>query len=274
MAGLVSRAAASIRFRLQRLREATPSRTVPDPKGEGMFRIPDMDPQLAGLKRDQLVDLYWQSHPRFLFFKSPPPGARLLDIGAGSGGLSFWREYGSPRRTDLRMFAVDRQRGTYFDNYEAAFVADLDSEAIGFNGIPFEAVLASHVFEHLKDPQAVLTQVAGRLVSGGRAYIEVPSPASKDLPKREAFVARGWPMTISNFFDDGTHLETFSLDQLVAMGAEAGLEAVAAGAIEMPFMADSMIRYGLDHGDAEVLLYGYWAKTRWAHYVVLEKPRG
>jgi len=274
MAGIVSRAAASIRFRLQRLREAAPPRVAPGPSGEGLFRIPDMDPQLAGLKRDRLVDLYWQSHPRFLFFKSAPPGARLLDLGAGSGGLSFWREYGVPGRSDLKLYAVDRQRGQHFANYDDACVADLDREAIGFGGVHFDAVLASHVLEHLKDPAAILAQLASRLAPGGRAYIEVPSPASKELPRREAFVARGWPMTISNFFDDGTHLDTFSLDQLVAIGADAGLEAVAAGAIEHPFLADSLMRYGLDHGDAEVLLYGFWSKTRWAHYVLLEKPRG
>jgi SAM-dependent methyltransferase len=272
MAGLVSRAAASIRFRLQRLREAGAARATPDASGEGLFRIPEMDPQLAGLKRSQLVDLYWQSHPRFLFFKSPPPGARLLDLGAGSGGLSFWREYGAPGRGDLRLFAVDRQRGAHFGNYEDACVADLDCEPIGFAGTSFEAVIASHVFEHLKDPQAVMAQLADRLVPGGRAYIEVPSPASKELPRRDAFVARGWPMTISNFFDDATHLDTFSLDQLVAMGAASGLEAVSAATIEQPYLADSLVRFGLDHGDAEVLLYGFWAKTRWAHCVVLEKP--
>jgi SAM-dependent methyltransferase len=273
MAGLVSRAAASIRFRLQRLREAGAPRAVPVATGEGLFHIPQVDPQLAGLRRDQLVDLYWQSHPRFLFFKSAPPGARLLDLGAGSGGLAFWREYGAPPRSDLRLFAVDRQRGQFFGNYEDACVADLDCEPIGFAGTSFDAILASHVLEHLKDPAAVLAQLAERLLPGARAYVEVPSPAAKDLPRREEFVARGWPMTISNFFDDGTHLDTFSLDQLVAMGAAAGLEAVAAGAIEQPFLADTLIRFGLDHGDAEVLLYGFWAKTRWAHYAVLEKPR-
>jgi len=274
MAGLISRAAASIRFRLQRLREPEAARQLPESPGEGLFRIPEMAAGLAGLTRDQLIDLYWASHPRFLFFKSAPPGARLLDLGAGSGGLSIWREHGAPRRSDLRMFAVDRQRGQYFADYEESCVADLDREPIGFEGTSFEAVLASHVLEHLKDPRAVLAQLADRLVPGGRAYIEVPSPASKDLPRREEFVARGWPMTISNFFDDGTHLDTFSLDQLVSMGAGAGLEAVAAGAIEQPFLADSLVRFGLDRGDAEAMLYGFWAKTRWAHYVILERPHG
>lgn len=239
--------------------------------GPGIFRIPQARPELAALGRDALAELHWRFHPRYLFLKSVPPGATLLDLGAGGGGLSFWRDAGQPARPDIRMFAVDRNRGEHFDRYEGTQVADLDAEPLDFAPDFFDAVIASHVFEHLADPPGILAQLHARMKPGARAYIEVPSPGSKDLPGREEFVARGWPMTISNFFDDGTHRDTFTLEELSGMGREAGFGLVAAGAIENPFLDDTLIRVGIDGGDAELVLYGFWAKTRWAQYVILER---
>ncbi len=234
------------------------------------FAVPTADPALAGLSRDALIGLYWQSHPRFLFFKGVPRGACLLDMGAGSGGLAFWREYGAPPRKDIKMYAVDLAPGEFFGRYAGSQVANLDREPLGFEDGFFDAALASHVFEHFRDPAGVLAQLRRRMKPGGRAYLEVPSPASKDLPKRDEFVAHGWPMTISNFFDDATHVETFSPVALRSMGEAAGFGVVGSGAIESPYLADTLIRRGIDAKDAELVTYGYWARTRWAHYAIFE----
>jgi len=40
------------------------------------------------LSDDDLLEVFWQSHPRLRFFKSLPWGANVLDIGAGMAG---WR---------------------------------------------------------------------------------------------------------------------------------------------------------------------------------------
>ena len=36
---------------------------------------------------DDLLEIAWQVHPRFHFFKSLPWRANLLDLGAGDGGF-------------------------------------------------------------------------------------------------------------------------------------------------------------------------------------------
>jgi hypothetical protein len=43
-----------------------------------------------------LVEMFWRAHPRFNFFKSLPWGANLLDIGAGNGGLVYWKDWLKP----------------------------------------------------------------------------------------------------------------------------------------------------------------------------------
>jgi hypothetical protein len=32
-----------------------------------------------------------------------------------------------------------------------------------------------------------------------------------------------------------------------------------------------MVSFGLQHQDAEMMLYGYWARTSWAQYAAFEK---
>jgi SAM-dependent methyltransferase len=230
----------------------------------------DMSP-IPAAQRAHLIDAYWQAHPRFQFFKALPQDARLLDVGAGSGGLALWRDYMQPARNDVSMFAVDMYKGEYFDRYQGFQICNLDTDAISFEANSFEAALASHLLEHVKSPSALLSQIADKLKVGGVCYLEVPSWHTKELPHRDRFTALGWPMMISNFFDDGTHLETFQLDELVALGRSAGMTPVASGFITNPFLADRMMAFGIEHQDAELLLYGFWMRTRWAQYALFEK---
>jgi hypothetical protein len=49
--------------------------------------------------------------PRVRFFKSTQPDARLLDLGAGDGGMEVFRQWLSPPREDIRMYAVSLEMG-------------------------------------------------------------------------------------------------------------------------------------------------------------------
>src|SRR5947208_16089963 len=69
-------------------------------------RLKSIEPRL-GVSGDELVALFWQAHPRFQFFKTLPWDARVLDIGAGSGGLAHWKNWSRPPRPDLELYGVD-----------------------------------------------------------------------------------------------------------------------------------------------------------------------
>lgn len=43
--------------------------------------------------KNTLLQLYWTYHPRYRFFKNVPFKSRFLDVGAGPGGLQFWKEW-------------------------------------------------------------------------------------------------------------------------------------------------------------------------------------
>jgi SAM-dependent methyltransferase len=238
---------------------------------DSLLKPPVNAKPISADQRAHLIDWYWQAHPRFQFFKSVPAAARLLDVGAGSGGLAFWREYLLPIRSDISMFAVDMNKGEYFDRYQGFQVCNLDNDAISFEDDTFDALLASHVLEHVQRPAELVAQFSRKLKKGGVCYLEVPAWHSKALPKRDAFTGLGWPMTISNFFDDCTHRETFTLDELVRLGEDVGLKLVASGYVNNPHLADRMVAFGIEHNDAEVMLYGFWARTSWAQFATFEK---
>jgi SAM-dependent methyltransferase len=234
------------------------------------FETPSIPFSLATASRDQLVEWYWRRHPRFNFFKNVAAGGCVLDLGVGGGGLPFWREYLEPARTDIRMFGVDLNRPATATLYERFEVANLDA-SFPFPDLRFDAVIASHLLEHVADPGKLLGEVASCLRAGGRAYIETPTPESKSLPKAQEYRAKGWPMMISNFHDDGTHRDTFPLEQLIEIAATHGLEAIEAGYVSSPFLEDALIARGIEWGDSEMLLYGYWSRTAWAQFAIFER---
>jgi SAM-dependent methyltransferase len=221
-------------------------------------------------KRSQLIERYWQEHPRFQYFKGVVSNAKLLDIGAGSGGLANWRGWLRPNREDIQLYGIDLHKGDHVDKYHGFSICNLDEDTISFEGIEFDTALASHIIEHVKSPHQLLQKVYNRLKIGGTFYIEAPHPRSKDLPPATDFKAQGWPMMISNFFDDSTHLETPSPATLAALAKECGFKVLEASDIQST-LHNELIAYGVKNQDAEVLLYGYWAATQWAHYCTLQK---
>jgi SAM-dependent methyltransferase len=234
------------------------------------FQVPSCPPRLRNVSRDQLVEWYWRMHPRFNFFKGVPPDAQVLDIGAGGGGLPFWRGYLAPNRSDVKLYGVDLVEPLTKTLYEEFQVADLNA-GIPFPELAFDAVIASHVLEHVVDARHTFSQIAKRLRVGGLAYIETPAPSSKTLPSAAEYRDAGWPMMISNFHDDVTHRDTVDLPTLAGFGEANGLRCIQQGHVNSPYLEDALIAQGCAWKDSEVLLYGYWSATKWAQYAVFEK---
>jgi hypothetical protein len=102
------------------------------------------------------------------------------------------------------------------------FRLDLDqSSALG--AIPdgaYDSVICSHVLEHLKDPQRVAAELAGKLSPGGSLYLETPSLRSCRLPSVKS---SRWVRGCLNFRDDETHREPVDLRPIAEALRSAGL---------------------------------------------------
>ena len=86
----------------------------------------------------------------------------------------------------------------------------------------YDAVICSHVLEHLTDPYRALRDIITKLALGGVLYIEVPSARSACLPRAK----HGWygVRGCLNFKDDPTHRTLVDLVNVRRLLRQYGLQ--------------------------------------------------
>jgi SAM-dependent methyltransferase len=138
-----------------------------------------------------------------------PPEACILDIGCSLGGfLDLFRKAGArvvgcePSLADGR---VARERGIEIVP-RMFFAGDYETES-------FDLIALRFVFEHLKDPTAMLQDLRGLLRPNGAVFIEVPDLAHPFFG-------------LDDFFSFG-HTFTFSRETLRQIAEQCGYRTVA-----------------------------------------------
>jgi predicted O-methyltransferase YrrM/SAM-dependent methyltransferase len=225
-------------------------------------------PARAAVTGSDAMESLWRVHPRWRFLKELPPNATLLDIGAGSGGLAFWRSE-PPERCDIRFYGVDLQIGAHAGLYQGWEVVNLDVAKPSFPGVKFSGFLASHLIEHLADPEALIAYMASVAQPGARVYLEWPSPKTALFPTRdELFAATGCNVSTLNFFDDKTHKAVLEPEYVVSLLVRHGFRIVNGGEINLGDIALEAMAHGRERGaDMQT---GLWYATGWATYLQAE----
>ena len=111
-----------------------------------------------------------------------PAGSAVLDYGSGSG--EFLAEGMRAGWTMLGIEPGEAYAAHARTAHGATVLAALPADAG-----PFDAITSHHVFEHLRDPVAVLTSLVARLRPEGILYLSVPDlgPSSKPAFERLHF---------------------------------------------------------------------------------------
>lgn len=222
--------------------------------------------------RDELVELYFQFHPRTAFLKTLPMEAVVADIGAGDGSLSVFRGWPAPARKDLSLYAYSIEKGEKFDDFAGYEISDWNVAPPRFEGLSFDGIVSAHFIEHIEDPASFMEWAARKLAPGGRAYVEWPSPDSCDLPAREELLAHGVNLVISRFDDDHTHQALPRRDAMEEAARRHGLRVATSGIIRLPWLEEQMMEAYRDSDNRFPVQAAFWAWTGWSQYLVLERP--
>lgn len=148
-----------------------------------------------------------------------PRGARVLDIGCGTGSISgMIREL---RGADVLGIEPHPERAKKAETEGIKVVNGVYSDEIPRNHGRFDIVLFADVLEHLTDPAHILEQVKSALAPNGRVLASIPNVAHWSVRLRLlAGVFEYQPTGIM----DATHLRWFTRDGARRLFHGAGYE--------------------------------------------------
>ena len=103
----------------------------------------------------------------------PRSGERVLDVGAGSGGV--WREDGGRHAASVMLSCVDRSPAMLAEararGVPCRRIAAADALALPFADASYDALLAAHMLYHVPARDRALTEMRRVLRPGGRLYV-------------------------------------------------------------------------------------------------------
>lgn len=178
-----------------------------------------------------------------MYLRNKPQG-RLLEIGCGSGSMLSsmeslgWRTEG----IDVDPSAVSNARSKGLN----VALGDLREQSYGHN--TFDAVMMSHVIEHVADPVELLTECYRILKPGG--VLSLVTPNIESIGSR--FFGRHW-----FHLDPPRHLVLYNVKAIQALANKAGF---------------TNMRIGTTIRDAHALFWASYSISRQGRFVMGSQP--
>lgn len=188
----------------------------------------------------------------------------LLDVGAGNHSASKIKRH----FPGCRYFGIDIVKDYNNDEEDFRLMEgfwEKDLTKLDFADIPdnfFDAILMTHIIEHLTNGDAVIKALIPKLKKGGYIYIEYPSGNSVHFPSKKGTL---------NFYDDPTHVRIYSIPELRIVLEPQGMKILGSGIRKdwrniamMPVkIIHNKIKYGYVMGSVYWDWYGF-AEFVWA----------
>ncbi|HOE05633.1 MAG TPA: class I SAM-dependent methyltransferase [Bacteroidales bacterium] len=190
----------------------------------------------------------------------------LLDAGSGNSAATKLKKH-MPK---CLYYGIDITRDYNYRPDDFALMEgfwEKDLTQLSFGDIPdqhFDAIIMTHVIEHLHNGDQVIEALLSKLKSGGYIYIEYPSARSVNFPSKRGTL---------NFYDDPTHVRIYTLNEVKSIVEKSGCTVQDAAIrrdlrniLIMPVkMLHNRIKYGY------VMSSVYWDWYGFAEYVFARK---
>jgi hypothetical protein len=217
-------------------------------------------------------EIYATYLPRVRFIKTLPINCRLVDAGAGDGGLLNFKKWLDPARDDLVFWGSSLTHSGITNQYDEFCEALITPKSPIFSG-KADALIACHLIEHLDTPSTLFKWANTILYNNSRIYLEWPSPHTINLPKASelslpADILR--PQTL-NFYDDSSHIEPISPELIISLASDHGYQLVASGYVENEYIADLMRDCAIGNSNPFYITAATWLKVFFSTYLVFSR---
>lgn len=189
----------------------------------------------------------------------------LLDVGCGTQSCGLTRRW--LNLTEYHGLDVEPEcASAAMDRFFA-----LDLERSELTEVPtayYDAVIMSHVIEHLHDGLAVIERLMEKPKPGGWFYLETPSYRSYNLPSAQG---------VLNFYDDPTHVRVYDIRAIIDRLATGGYRIERWGRRRdwrrIMLLAPPVILFNLGYYPLRRRLYGQglWDLVGMANFVLARR---
>ena len=144
---------------------------------------------------------------------------RVLDIGCGGGANGRLMRQANSKRVVIGITLSYEEAKLAKRHLSEVIVADIEELGFSASAPLFDAIIMSHILEHLENPLSVLLKVKGWLKSGGHIYVALPNVVY--YKQRFEFLMGRFRYTDTGIMDK-THLRFFDSQSSCQMIRDAG----------------------------------------------------
>jgi len=200
------------------------------------------------------------------FFRRLQQARKVLDLGCGTGNNCLELRELYPQ---LEMYGVDLMEKSAAPDFLAYTQLDLDRCALPYPDNFFDAILLTHVIEHLRFPLSLGDEINRVLKPGGKIYVEAPNWTTMFVP---SFGYKRKQHSPFNFFDDPTHLKPWSkhgLFEFLYSSCRLQVEKVGAVRSWLRLPLDPLIIvWGLISGKRGFVISSFWNLYGWSIFAI------
>ena len=153
---------------------------------------------------DKLKDFILDKGVKQRFFLSFKKDFKILELGCGIGrNAMFIKKYFNK----VEYHGIDILPEEKVDSFINFRNVNLEESELPYEANYFDAIIFTHVLEHLSNPLSLGNEINRILKKGGRIYVEAPNWSSILVPSFGFHREQHNPF---NFYDDPTHIKPWT----------------------------------------------------------------
>ena len=153
---------------------------------------------------DKLKDFILDKGVKQRFFLSFKKDFKILELGCGIGrNAMFIKKYFNK----VEYHGIDILPEEKVDSFINFRNVNLEESELPYEANYFDAIIFTHVLEHLNNPLSLGNEINRILKKGGRIYVEAPNWSSILVPSFGFHREQHNPF---NFYDDPTHIKPWT----------------------------------------------------------------